>query len=144
MVPGSSSPDCRSKLVVIADDDPAMRDLFALALGLDGHRVVAVATGRALVDQVHRILHDGEHGGVLDLIISDVRMPEMDGVKALKSLRDSQVRVPFILVTAFSDLWTRTTATSYGAVLLDKPVELRKLRTTVRDELGLLPQRDGS
>jgi DNA-binding response OmpR family regulator len=127
----------RSKLVVIADDDPAMRDLFAFALEMDGYRVVAVATGRALVEQVRRIVHEGEHGGVLDLIISDVRMPEMDGVKALQNLRDSQVRVPFILVTAFSDLWTRSAATSYGAELLDKPVELRRLRAVVREKLEL-------
>ncbi len=77
-----------------------MRDLFALALEIDGYRIVAVASGRALVDQVHRILDEGEYGGALDLIISDVRMPDMDGVTALQFLRRSHVSVPFILVTA--------------------------------------------
>ena len=132
----ATSPSGRSRLVVIADDDSAMRELFALALEIDGHRIVGVATGRALVEQVERILQDGEHGGVVDLIISDVRMPEMGGVKALQFLRASHVHVPFILVTAFSDLWTRTTAASYGADLLDKPVELRKLRAVVRERLA--------
>lgn len=131
-----AAPATRTKLVVIADDDPAMRDLIAFALGLDGYRIVAVGTGRALVEQVRRILHDGEHDGALDLIIADVRMPEMDGVKALQHLRDAKVRVPFILVTAFSDLWTRTTATRYGAELLDKPVELRTLRAVVKQRLN--------
>jgi CheY-like chemotaxis protein len=126
----------RDKLVVIADDDLAMRDLFALALATEGYRIVAVATGQALVDQVQRILQDGEHGGVLDLIISDVRMPEMDGVRALQFLRDSEVRVPFIFVTAFSDLWTRTAATRYGAEVLDKPVQLQKLRAVVHVRLA--------
>ena len=113
-----------------------MRELFAFALEMDGYFVVAVATGRALVDQVGRIVHGGEHGGAVDLIISDVRMPEMDGVKALQHLRDSQVRVPFLLVTAFSDLWTHTAATRYGAELLGKPVELQKLRAIVREKLS--------
>ena len=131
----SASPP-RRKLVVIADDDPAMRELLLLALEMEGHHILAVGTGHALVDQVRRIVDGGEHGGTLDLIISDVRMPEMDGVKALQFLRDSRVRIPFILVTAFSDLWTRTTAGAYGAVLLDKPVELKKLRAVVRAQLS--------
>lgn len=122
--------------MVIADDDPAMRELIAFALEMDGYRIVAVGTGRALVEQVHRILDDGEHEGAVDLIISDVRMPDMDGVKALQHLRSSKVRVPFILVTAFSDFGTRSAATQYGAQLLDKPVELRTLRAVVKERLA--------
>jgi CheY-like chemotaxis protein len=126
----------RKRLVIVADDEAAMRDLFAFALEMDGYRVVPVGTGRALLEQVERIVTGGEHGGAVDLIISDVRMPEMDGLCALKLLRDGRSSIPVILVTAFSDLWTRTTATSFGAELLDKPVELRKLRSVVRSKLG--------
>ena len=85
---------------------------------------------------VHKIL---TQGGELDLLISDVRMPGLTGLDALKLLRDSELRIPIILITAFSDLWTRTEATRYGARLLDKPLELGVLRKVVRDSL---PGRD--
>ncbi len=103
---------------------------------MDGHRVVQVATGGALINAVRQIIVDGAQGGQLDLLISDVRMPELTGIEAIKLLRDAEIRIPIILVTAFSDLWTRAEAARYGARLIDKPLELRVLRRAVRDELA--------
>jgi CheY-like chemotaxis protein len=133
----SAAPSAGGRLIVVADDDAAMRELLVFALGLDGYRVLAVSTGAALLEQVRRIVDHGEHGGVIDLVISDVRMPGMDGVQVLQHLRDLPLHVPFILVTAFSDLWTRAAAERFGAQLLDKPVELRQLRAVVRGRLSL-------
>jgi FixJ family two-component response regulator len=66
-----------------------------------------------------------------------VRMPELSGIEALRVLRDAELGVPIILITAFSDLWTRTEAARYGARLIDKPLELRVLRHAVQEELML-------
>ena len=51
------------------------------------------------------------------------------------ALAEDELRIPVILVTAFSDLWTRAEAIRYGARLLDKPLELRVLRKLVFDAL---------
>jgi DNA-binding response OmpR family regulator len=126
----------RAAVIVLAEDDPALRELIAGALELDGHRVIQVATGSALMTEVQDIVMLGRQRGELDLLISDVRMPEMNGLDALKLLRSANVRVPIILITAFSDLWTRAEAARYGARLLDKPLELRVLRSVVRDSLA--------
>jgi two-component system response regulator AtoC len=135
--PRSESPSTpRTPVIVLAEDDPALRELIAGALELDGHRVIQVATGRALVTAVQNIVIDGQDGGELDLLISDVRMPELNGLDALKLLRQTNLRVPIILITAFSDRWTRAEAARYGAQLLDKPLELRVLRKVVRASLA--------
>ncbi|MEI9937915.1 MAG: response regulator [Pseudomonadota bacterium] len=131
----SSRPLRRSsdaRVIALAEDDPALRELIAAALALDGHRVLQLGNGSALMTSVHKILIQG---GALDLLISDVRMPGLSGLDALKLLRESQLRIPVILITAFSDLWTRTEATRYGARLLDKPLELHVLRKVVSDSL---------
>ena len=122
-------------MIVLAEDDAALRGLIAEALAMDGHRVVQVATGNALLDTVKGILAGSAQEGQLDLLISDVRMPELSGVEALELLRAAQVRIPIILITGFSDLWTRAKAARFGARLLDKPLELRVLRKAVREEL---------
>lgn len=125
----------RRALIVLAEDDQSLRELIAGALELDGHRVIQVATGNALIAAVQKIVIQSDPGEALDLLISDVKMPELSGLDALASLRNSDLRIPIILITAFSDLWTRAEAARYGARLLDKPLELRVLRKLVHDAL---------
>lgn len=80
---------------VVADDEPDMREDFRKILPRFGHQVVAAAeTGRHLVEQC-RQLHP-------DLVVTDIKMPELDGIKAARQLyRESPV--PVILVSAYHD-----------------------------------------
>ena len=126
----------QARVIVLAEDDSALRELIASVLEMDGHRVIQVATGSALLSTVHDILRQGAQPAALSLLISDVRMPELSGLDAIKLLRDSDLRIPIILITAFSDLWTRSEAARYGAQLIDKPLELRVLRQIVHDTLA--------
>lgn len=84
----------RALRIAVADDEPIVRDYFLRILPLLGHEVVAAAAnGRELVEscRVHRP----------DLIIADVRMPDMDGDEAIHEIcRDCPT--PFILVSAYS------------------------------------------
>ena len=109
------------------------RSLLASTLEYAGYEVVQAATGNQLIDQMRRIVAGGED---VDLLISDVRMPKMSGLLVLKLLRDAEFVMPVILITAFSDIWTRREASDYGAVLLDKPVQLRTLRRAVEKALN--------
>jgi DNA-binding NtrC family response regulator len=118
--------------IVLAEDDSALRDLLASALEHDGYEVVQAATGNELVDRVRHLVVNGE---TIHLIVSDVRMPKMSGLTVLKLLRDAELTMPVILITAFGDLWTRREAAQYGAVLLDKPVLLRTFRIEVEKAL---------
>ncbi|OAI52930.1 hypothetical protein AYO44_04580 [Planctomycetaceae bacterium SCGC AG-212-F19] len=81
--------------IAVADDEPDMREYFRKILPRYGHQVVAAAeTGRQLVEQC-RQLHP-------DLVITDIKMPELDGIEAASQLyRESPV--PVILVSAYHD-----------------------------------------
>lgn len=81
--------------VVVADDEPDMRDYFSRILPRLGHRVVAAARdGTELVELCRK------HGP--DLVITDIKMPEMDGIEAgMQIYRDRPV--PVILVSAYND-----------------------------------------
>lgn len=85
----------QSLRIAVADDEPDMRDYFKKCLTRLGHQVVAVAeTGRELVEQC-RALHP-------DLVITDIRMPDLDGIDAAVQIyRDCPI--PVILVSAFHD-----------------------------------------
>jgi response regulator NasT len=85
----------QSLRIAVADDEPDMRDYFQRILPRMGHQVVAVAAnGRALVDQCRAILPD--------LVITDIKMPEMDGIDAAVQLYRERP-VPVILVSAYHD-----------------------------------------
>jgi response regulator NasT len=80
--------------IAVADDEQDMRDYYARILPRLGYDVVAIcATGAALVEQCYQ-LHP-------DLVITDITMPDMDGLEASRLLKDENV--PIILVTACAD-----------------------------------------
>src|SRR5262245_38271722 len=81
--------------IAVADDEPDMRDYFRKILSHLGHQVVAVAAnGRELVEQCRATLPD--------LVITDIKMPEMDGMDAATALYDERP-VPIIVVSAYHD-----------------------------------------
>jgi two-component system, response regulator PdtaR len=86
----------RSLRIAVADDEPRMRDYFRKILPRLGHQVVAAAeTGRELVEQC-RSLHP-------DLVITDISMPELDGIDAAVTLYREGHLLPVILVSAHHD-----------------------------------------
>jgi len=84
----------RTLRIAVADDEPDVRDYFRVILPRLGHKVVAAAAnGRQLVELCR------EHKP--DLIIADVRMPEMDGDVAVHEICQNSP-IPFILISAYS------------------------------------------
>ncbi len=121
----------RASLVLLAEDDDAFRALLASALRRDGFDVVEARTGRELLRQVA----SRHQAGVapFDLIISDIRMPQMTGLDALAGLRAADWRTPVILITAFGDDDARAQAARLGArALFSKPFDLCDLRTVAQ------------
>jgi response regulator NasT len=106
--------------ISVADDEPEMRDFFEKVLPRFGHQVVSVSeNGKQLIDHCRELKPD--------LVITDIKMPELDGIEA--STRICQERpTPIILVSAYHDptLIERAEADHVQAYLV-KPIGIADL-----------------
>lgn len=109
--------------ILIADDDADMRALLRAALAADGHEVTEAANGREALDEILR---------PLDLIVTDVRMPGVNGLSLLAGLRACGCTTPVIVISAYDGERLRREAKRIGAnAVFAKPFEVDDLRTAV-------------
>jgi response regulator NasT len=110
--------------IAVADDEPDMRDYFRTILPMLGHEVVAAAeTGRDLVELCRARRPD--------LVITDIKMPDMDGIDAA-SLIYNDSAVPVILVSAHHDPATvRRAEADYVMAYLVKPIKQADLELAI-------------
>src|SRR5204862_6134613 len=102
------------------EDEEALRDVVYTRLESKGYRCTAVSNGRADQDHVKRTTPD--------LVLSDMIMPEMDGIKLLEWLRQYDPEVPVIMVTAIHDISTALEPIRRGAYdYILKPFERDRL-----------------
>ncbi len=105
-----------SNTVFVVDDDNFVCDALRTLLKSAGFKVEVFESAQAFLDSGHY-----QRRGVLVL---DVRMPGMDGLKLQRQLSDSGVAIPIIFITAHEDIQVRVTAMAAGAVaFLQKPFE---------------------
>ncbi|HZZ79024.1 MAG TPA: response regulator [Gemmataceae bacterium] len=115
--------------IAVADDHPDMREYYQEVLPRLGHRVVVAASnGCELVEQCQT--------AEPDLIISDINMPEMDGVTAVATLCRER-RIPVIFVSA-NQHWDLSVCAELGVVLgrVDKPIKLSELQLMIARALS--------
>jgi DNA-binding response OmpR family regulator len=117
--------------ILVADDDEAMRSVVVETLRKDGYAVSEVPDGGRLLVTLTREYGHVDGTDLIDLLVSDVRMPVCTGVQILEQLRAARWRVPVILMTAFADDATRRRANLLRAILFDKPFDIDDLRTAV-------------
>ncbi len=119
--------------ILIADDEINLCRILDAELRKAGYLVTAVHDGAQAVDEAHR--RD------FDMIILDVRMPVMDGISALQSIRRERKDVPIIIMTAYESHDTMASALSMGATAcVNKPFDLDSLvalvKATLDDGIG--------
>jgi len=118
--------------VLLAEDDREMRELLAEHLTADGYEVLEACDGTELIRRLHEVAMQPQGRASLALVISDVRMPHLDGLDVLAALRCAQWYTPVILITAFGDDAVHRDAHDFGAIaVLDKPFSLAKLQELV-------------
>lgn len=116
--------------VLIADDEDSMRLLVARAIAMDGHEIVTAQDGAEALD----ILTDND--GAFDLLLTDIKMPIMDGIAlALSAARDFPA-LTILLMTGFAD--QRERASGLNAIVHDvitKPFSVADIRAAVASAL---------
>jgi putative nucleotidyltransferase with HDIG domain len=114
--------------VLVVDDEEAIREVVTTLLDAQGYYTVACANGRIALDAFRN--------DTFDLVLSDIVMPEMDGLKLLSELRTDDPDVPVIMVTAMHDIAIALEAIRAGAYdYILKPFEKDQLYLSVRRAL---------
>jgi DNA-binding NtrC family response regulator len=115
--------------ILVVEDDAAMREMLREALEDEGYAVETAPDGRAGVERVRR--------GGIDLVISDVKMPDLDGLDMLREIKAISPSPTVITVTAFGSIDTAIRAVKLGAFdYITKPFEVDQLILSVDKALA--------
>jgi CheY-like chemotaxis protein len=118
-----------SPWVLVAEDDAEMRRLLVHFIGNDGYRFAEVGSGLELYDTLRRSHREDR---LPAMVVSDIRMPGLNGLEVLKTVREWGLTMPIVLITAFGDPETIAEADRLGATaVLTKPFDMDDLRTAI-------------
>ena len=118
--------------VLVVDDEADVRKAVNIALTKSGYEVVEAWDGQQAMD----VLSSGDNPLEVDVIVCDIRMPNIDGVQAIKFFRTQYPSRPIIALTGFPDVQLATSLLKYGVVdYLVKPVERDKLAAAVAEAI---------
>lgn len=83
------------KKVLLVDDEPDLIKLFKFRLEANGFEVVTAADGKEALEKIRKEKPD--------VVLLDIQMPKLDGLKVLREIRKTDKRLPVFMLTAFSD-----------------------------------------
>jgi two-component system response regulator PilR (NtrC family) len=122
------APDRRPPRILVVDDERSMRELLAIVLRREGYEVLLAENGRAAIATLER--------EPVDLLISDIKMPDMSGVEVLRAAKRIDQDILGIMITAFASTDSAVEAMRLGACdYLSKPFDVDLLRMKVREKI---------
>jgi two-component system response regulator PilR (NtrC family) len=122
------APDRRPPRILVVDDERSMRELLAIVLRREGYEVLLAENGRAAIDLIER--------EPVDLLISDIKMPDLSGVEVLRAAKKVDQDILGIMITAFASTETAVEAMRLGACdYLSKPFDIDLLKMKVREKI---------
>jgi CheY-like chemotaxis protein len=113
-----------AKVALIVDDESSIRAYIKTALEDEGFNVLEAPDGRDALDTVHKL------GGKIDLVVSDIKMPRMDGLTLARAVRSEFPATPIVLISGFPDVHQENGEQPF--TLLKKPFLPSVLLETVR------------
>jgi len=117
--------------ILLTEDDDSVRAFVSRALQLDGHSVEVASHGLEALERLT------ENDGRFDLLVTDVKMPVMDGIALAHEAASNWPNLPILLMTGFAD--QRERASGLNAIVHDvvtKPFSVADIRTAVADALA--------
>ncbi|VAX24400.1 Two-component system response regulator protein [hydrothermal vent metagenome] len=111
--------------IFVVDDDESIRETICNFLIRENYEVSKAASGNDGLEGIKKTIPD--------LVISDIRMPGMNGLELMKSVQEFDPKIHFILMTAYDDMQTTIEAIQKGAYdYIEKPLEIDKLKIIVK------------
>jgi two-component system response regulator PilR (NtrC family) len=118
----------RAPRILVVDDERSMRELLAIVLQREGYEVLLAENGRVAVETLER--------EPVDLLISDIKMPDLSGVDVLRAAKRVDQDILGIMITAFASTETAVEAMRLGACdYLSKPFDVDLLKMKVREKI---------
>lgn len=119
-----------AKKILVVDDDPSVLKSLEKLFKKEGYDVTCVSSGKQALDCIER--RD------FDLVIVDIRMPDLDGVETVRNIKEirtnqSKPDIPVLFITGFSDVVAIDKAKQYGEVVL-KPFDLGEFLIRVKQQ----------
>lgn len=110
--------------ILIVDDEKSMRDFLKILLAKEGYEVATAADG----EQALNVLS----GSDVDLVVTDIRMPGIDGLELLARIKDSEDDIPVIMITAFASPNDAVQAMKNGAYdYISKPFNVDEIKSVI-------------
>lgn len=125
------TPDDRSSRprVVVIDDDAGTLSMFVRILQLEGFFAQAAASAREGIDLCREVRPQ--------VVLVDLRLPEMSGIEVLRELEPSRQRAEFIVISGFADVESTVAAVKLGAAdVVEKPISPERLVSIVRESIA--------
>ncbi len=116
--------------ILLVDDEESMIRFLSIMLAKEGYEIRAVSSGKAALRELQ--------SWKADLVISDIRMPEMDGIQLLTGIKAIDASIPVILLTAYASQETAIEAVNKGAFhYLIKQARNEEIKMVVRNALAM-------
>ncbi|MFN2357738.1 MAG: sigma-54-dependent transcriptional regulator [Desulfotignum sp.] len=116
--------------ILVVDDEQKMRNLLSMMLERKGFKVDKAVNGRDAQDMLHQ--------NTYDVVISDIKMPEMDGRELITRLRQEKIFTPVVFITAFATIDSAVDMMQLGACdYITKPFDEAKILFTVNKALKM-------
>ncbi|HEV3483776.1 MAG TPA: sigma-54 dependent transcriptional regulator, partial [Vicinamibacterales bacterium] len=127
--PSATAAATGASRVLVVDDERSMREVLSIVLKRDGHEVLAAEDGAAAVELMKKER--------VDILITDIRMPQMNGVDVLREAKRIDPEIISIVMTAFASTDTAVEALRLGAAdyVHKSPQAVNEVRLRVRKEL---------
>ncbi|MDP3015510.1 MAG: response regulator, partial [Deltaproteobacteria bacterium] len=107
--------------ILIVDDDEVMRETLSDVLKRGEYEVYSVGSGDETLSVIRK--------NIIDLILLDMRLPDVDGLEILKKIKEFDTEILVIIMTAYSDVQTAVSAMKSGAYhYINKPFDLEELK----------------
>jgi len=114
--------------ILVIDDERSIRNTMKDILEFEKHQVVVAENGKVGLEAVQN--------NAFDLVFSDIKMPEMDGIELLAKLAEMEYDAPVVMISGHGNIDTAVECIKKGAFdFIEKPIDLNRLLITVRNAL---------